>query len=116
MTNKIEATRQKVFSRALYQCEHPDCHRPAIHLAHSIAQTKTTGIKANRRMVQKMWRELYGEDLSRAEIDEIIHWPEGLHAVCGRPECNDHFNTGNNPEKVREHLKRFYEIKCLTIT
>ena len=75
--------RRQVFERALWQCEHPGCSRPATEIAHRIANTKANA-------------SAYGHD--------VLSNPHNLAASC--KAHNDFFNCGNNPGKVREILEK----------
>ena len=75
MTSKekfdAEEKKERILQKAGYQCR--SCGKPAVSLAHRIAQTKSNLKK-------------YGK--------EIIHHEYNLAAVCERQACNDAFNIG----------------------
>ena len=73
--DKFDANEKKeqILLKAGYQCR--SCGKPAMSLAHRIAQTKSNLKK-------------YGK--------EIIHHEYNLVAVCERQACNDYFNVGGN--------------------
>ena len=92
--------RRQVFERALWQCEHPGCSRPATEIAHRIANTEY-----NTVMVLKLWM-MENECICNYKWahDNIISNSHNLAASCR--EHNDFFNCGNNPGKVREILEK----------
>lgn len=100
-----EATREAVLYDAHWQCQFPGCYRSAIEVAHCIAKTE-----ANASMIRRMWRELFGEDITLAHV-----WAHVLnHRLNLRASCrvhNDNFNVGNNPGKCWEILKAIRQAR-----
>lgn len=81
----ISETKQRIFARDGYTCLYPNCNKPAVFLAHGIAQTKANIAK-------------YGKD--------IIHSDYNLFSVCENQNHNDWFNFGNVPEKCKEFAEK----------
>ncbi len=104
-----EDTRRQVLEAAHYKCEWPRCYRSATEVAHRIAQTE-----ANASMVRRMWRELFGEDVSlQWAWAHIIHNPRNLAASC--QQHNSRFNCGGHPGKCWEILKKIHKEKVLVV-
>jgi hypothetical protein len=62
-----------------WKCEHPECNKPSQEIAHRIPKGKT-----GRRVVKKLWYEMFGEDLplNGKKMDEIIHHKFNTAASC----------------------------------
>lgn len=79
---------QRVFARDGYTCCFPGCGKPARHLAHRIANTKTN-------------RKIYG--------DMVIDHDENVRSVCDDPTHNDYYNIGNQPAQAQKLAKKILE-------
>lgn len=75
----INNQKQIILERDNFMCQ--NCGRPAVYLAHRIAQT---GFNIKK----------YGED--------IIHNRLNLVSVCDDPRCNDVYNIGFNSGKCKK--------------
>jgi hypothetical protein len=98
--DKIATAKRRIFGRDCYQCCFPGCKDQSNHieLAHGIAQTE-----ANAKMIVRLWREMFGEEITIKQSWEIIHDDRNLFTSC--KAHNSKFNIGYNPEKVRKHLE-----------
>ena len=81
---KFEAEERKIEILSAYNYSCVQCGRPAIFLAHRIAQTKNN-IKR------------YGT--------AIIHHEKNMRPVCANQRCNDSVNIGNKPMEVEELVR-----------
>ena len=76
---ETEEQKRRIIALAGGWCMYPGCMKPAIFLAHRIAQTKAN--------IKK-----YGK--------AVIHHERNLVPVCEIPAHNDYFNIGNRPLDV----------------
>ncbi len=97
-------TRQKVFKRAFWMCEYPDCNKPATEIAHRIANTQE-----NHKLVKRILLEKYGIDVPlRTVRHAVIDNPYNLAASCR--EHNDYFNCGYNMNDVYTIIEQCKEV------
>jgi len=103
MSNYKE-TRLKVFNRDGWICKYPHCFSREIECAHGIARTK-----ANTKMIIRLWREMFGENIKAHQAQEILNCEDNLSTSCHTH--NSYFNFGNQPERVKEFLRRCKKLK-----
>lgn len=80
------------------------CNNPSVQIAHRVVKGKT-----GRRVVKKLWFELFGEQLklTSKKMDDIIHHKINTGASCIKH--NDSFLVGIWREnKIKEMLKEIY--------
>ena len=95
--------RQQVTERGMWMCSLPTCFERTTEIAHRIAKTW-----ANVRFIRRFIAEEYGTDVDNNwVIFNIIHHPQNLCLSCRAH--NDSFNIGNNPEAVKEFVRRILD-------
>lgn len=95
MNEKITEIKIEFFNKHNWRCER--CGQPAQDLAHRIAKTE-----ANKRMIYNYCLTRHSVKLKKCEIEKVIHHKFNL--ACSCKQCNDYFNIGNRPMRVKELL------------
>lgn len=98
--------RIRIFSKALWQCEYPECISGAKALAHRIANTD-----ANAKYIKRRWEELFYEPISISYARKILNHDLNLVPCCMRQSHNDYFNCGGDPSIVDQILKEIHEYR-----
>jgi len=99
----IYESRNKVFNKAHWICEHDDCMKPATQCAHRISKGK-----GNRQHIKNHIRDRHGRYLTTNEIDRIMHNQLNMAASCEKHNSN--FNIANQPVKRDALIDEIWEL------
>ena len=97
--NKILERHQK----ANWRCEYHGCNERATQIAHIVNKGKT-----GRRVIKKLWYELFGEELKGKRLDAVIHHDLNTAATCSKHNSYVLINI-DKEDRIKELLCQIKE-------
>ena len=109
-TQNVKDAIKACHARAGNICEHPDCSKPSVQVAHTVVK----GLEGRRR-VRIYWGSNYNEDLKiwGEKMSSIIHHKLNTHASCIKH--NSYFLTLGNSKVFFEELMKAIHLNLTDI-